>query len=175
VHFKFARQQKYCKIIIFFIHSVLKKAIFCMCMFMCLSVRECVMMGVQRENEAHRKLTKGGAFRLNMAPRDYFDENPFKNDKPLPPTRKLAEKRLDLKPFKPSSPSKMVRYFMLSVSHRLKCFIMVISICLYVVWQNITISMSLHCMSLCLLVLGHISINQTFNRHQIFYVCCLSP
>jgi len=81
------------------------------------TIHECVIVrlffrgdAVQRENEAHRKLTKGGAFRLNMAPRDYFDENPYKNDKPLPPARKSADKKLDLKPFKPSSPSKMVRY-----------------------------------------------------------------
>jgi len=45
-----------------------------------------------------------------MAARDYFDENPYKNDKPLPPARRLSEKRLDLKPFKPSSPAKAVRY-----------------------------------------------------------------
>jgi len=43
-----------------------------------------------------------------MAPRDFFDENPYKNDKPLPPARRLSEKRLDLKPFKPSSPAKTV-------------------------------------------------------------------
>lgn len=67
----------------------------------------CYHDSVRRENEAHRKLTKGGAFRLNMAPRDFFDDNPYKNDKPLPPARKSAEKKLDLKPFKPSSPSKM--------------------------------------------------------------------
>jgi len=45
-----------------------------------------------------------------MAARDFFDENPYKNDKPLPPARRLSEKKLDLKPFKPSSPSKYVRY-----------------------------------------------------------------
>jgi len=53
-------------------------------------------------------MTKGGAFRLNMAPRVYFDENPYKNDKPLPPAKKAFEKKLDLKPFKPSSPAKLV-------------------------------------------------------------------
>lgn len=45
-----------------------------------------------------------------MAPKDYFDENPYKNDKPLPPARRSYDKKLDFKPFKPSSPSKMVRY-----------------------------------------------------------------
>lgn len=61
---------------------------------------------MKRENDAHKKAVKGSAFRLNMAPREYFDENPFKTDRPLPPAKKMHERKLDFKPFKPSSPAK---------------------------------------------------------------------
>jgi len=63
---------------------------------------------LQRENDAHKKAMTGGAFKLNMASRTYFDENPYKSEKPLPPAKKTVEKKWDVKPFKPSSPSKMV-------------------------------------------------------------------
>lgn len=58
------------------------------------------------ENEAHRKALKGGAFRLNMAAKSYFDENPFQSDRPLGPPKKDSASRSDVKPFKPSSPGK---------------------------------------------------------------------
>ncbi|XP_030048510.1 cilia-and flagella-associated protein 96 [Microcaecilia unicolor] len=51
------------------------------------------------------KLMKGGPFRLNLYPREYFDANPYHVDKPLPPLKKTEEKKID-KPFRPSSPAK---------------------------------------------------------------------
>ncbi|KAG9347003.1 hypothetical protein JZ751_005930 [Albula glossodonta] len=36
---------------------------------------------------------KGGAFRLNLHPKDCFDGNPYKLDKPLPPVKKTEEKK----------------------------------------------------------------------------------
>lgn len=61
---------------------------------------------MKRENEAHKKAVKGGAFRLNMAPKPFFDENPFKTERPLPPAKKAVDRKVDVKPFKPSSPAK---------------------------------------------------------------------
>lgn len=61
----------------------------------------------RKENEAHKKALKGGAFRLNMAPKDFFDDNPYKADRQLPPAKKMEEKKFDFKPFKPSSPAKL--------------------------------------------------------------------
>ncbi|XP_067673317.1 cilia-and flagella-associated protein 96-like isoform X2 [Haliotis asinina] len=63
----------------------------------------------KKENEGHRKLVKGGAFKLNMHPQALFDSNPYRSEKALPPVRKSSSatlKRNDLKPFKPSSPGK---------------------------------------------------------------------
>ncbi|XP_013386617.1 UPF0602 protein C4orf47 homolog isoform X2 [Lingula anatina] len=60
----------------------------------------------KRENEAHRKALKGGAFRLNMHPKAYFDGNPFMSDRPLPPAKKGVSKPPDVKPFRPSNPPK---------------------------------------------------------------------
>jgi len=55
----------------------------------------------------HKGSLKGGAFRLNMHPQSFFDGNPFRTDKPLPPVRKtVSAGPKDLKPFKPSSPGK---------------------------------------------------------------------
>lgn len=60
----------------------------------------------KKENEHHRQALKGGAFRLNMHPKNLFDENPFKSDKALPPAKAKPGKGPDVKPFKPSSPGK---------------------------------------------------------------------
>lgn len=61
----------------------------------------------RKEMSQHKNSLKGGAFRLNMHPQSYFDGNPFRMDKPLPPVRKSASAgSKDLKPFKPSSPAK---------------------------------------------------------------------
>lgn len=60
----------------------------------------------KKENESHRKALKGGAFRLNMHAKSFFDENPYRTDKPLPPLKSQSGKSGDVKPFKPSSPGK---------------------------------------------------------------------
>lgn len=61
----------------------------------------------RKENELHKKSLKGGAFRLNMAPKDYFDDNPYKSDRAISSGKKLQEKKWEIKPFKPSSPAKL--------------------------------------------------------------------
>lgn len=53
-------------------------------------------------------MLKGGAFRLNMHPRTFFDSNPFHSDRPLGPNKKALPKIPVTKPFKPSSPAKKV-------------------------------------------------------------------
>jgi hypothetical protein len=60
----------------------------------------------RKEASISKKQMKAGAFRLNMAPKEFFDENPYKTDKPLPPARKSAPARESLKPFRPSNPGK---------------------------------------------------------------------
>ncbi|KAM5193282.1 cilia-and flagella-associated protein 96 [Mantella aurantiaca] len=61
---------------------------------------------MKKELESHKSKLKGGAFRLNLYPKDYFDLNPYHSDKSLPPLKKKTEKKQVVKPFKPSSPSK---------------------------------------------------------------------
>ncbi|KAK2152697.1 hypothetical protein LSH36_321g05015 [Paralvinella palmiformis] len=61
---------------------------------------------VKKDNAQHRGAVKGGAFKLNMHPTDYFDENPYRGDRPLPPAKKQSDHKIDVKPFKPSSPGK---------------------------------------------------------------------
>lgn len=61
----------------------------------------------KKENEQHKSLMKGGSFKLNMHPRQYFDANPYQTDKPLPPLKRTGSAKRDVKPFKPSSPPKM--------------------------------------------------------------------
>ncbi|KAL0973933.1 hypothetical protein UPYG_G00213130 [Umbra pygmaea] len=63
---------------------------------------------LKKENRNHKALLKGGAFRLNLHPKDCFDNNPSKLDKPLPPLKKAEEKDRSVVPFKPSSPSKRI-------------------------------------------------------------------
>ncbi len=70
----------------------------------------------QKENDLHRRNMKGGAFKLNMHAKSYFDENPYRSDRPLPPPKKTDGRRGDLKPFKPSSPGKIVSSCLLIVS-----------------------------------------------------------
>ncbi|KAG8592146.1 hypothetical protein GDO81_000423 [Engystomops pustulosus] len=61
---------------------------------------------MKKEMDSHRSKLKGGAFRLNLYPKDYFDINPYHSDKPLPPLKNKTEKKVTVKPFKPSSPAK---------------------------------------------------------------------
>ncbi|RXM30821.1 Sorting nexin-25 [Acipenser ruthenus] len=51
---------------------------------------------------------KGGAFFINLHPKDLFDSNPYKFDKPLPPVKKIGGKKPAVVPFKPSSPPKKI-------------------------------------------------------------------
>lgn len=53
-------------------------------------------------------MAKGGPFKLNLYPQDYFDMNPYFNDKPLPPVKKPPPEKPIAPPFKPSSPAKKV-------------------------------------------------------------------
>ena len=68
----------------------------------------CAFTRPQKENEHHRKAMKGAAFRLNMHPTSYFDSNPFKSDKPLPPAKAPSSTKSDIKPFRPSNPGRQV-------------------------------------------------------------------
>lgn len=58
--------------------------------------------------EQHRAGMKGGAFKLNMHPRDFFNANPYTNDRPLPPVKKDAPEKPIASPFKPSHPGKLL-------------------------------------------------------------------
>ncbi|XP_052814458.1 UPF0602 protein C4orf47 homolog isoform X1 [Mya arenaria] len=62
----------------------------------------------RKEIAAHKNATKGGAFKLNMHPRAYFDGNPYNSDKlaKRSSSATLPSKKDDSKPFKPSSPGK---------------------------------------------------------------------
>lgn len=62
----------------------------------------------KKEIAAHKNATKGGAFKLNMHPRAYFDANPYASDRPgkRGGSAGLPSKKDDSKPFKPSSPGK---------------------------------------------------------------------
>ena len=66
----------------------------------------------QKELEAHKSATKGGAFKLGMHPKAVFDANPYATDKPLPPIKKTGTPKREVKPFKPSHPAKDVRIAM---------------------------------------------------------------
>lgn len=62
----------------------------------------------RKEVSAHKNATKGGPFKLNMAPKAYFDSNPYASDRPgrRGGSAGLPSKKDDSKPFKPSSPGK---------------------------------------------------------------------
>ncbi|MBN3301744.1 cilia-and flagella-associated protein 96 [Amia ocellicauda] len=62
----------------------------------------------KKELAAHRSMLKGGSFRLNLHPNDFFDGNPYKFDKPLPPVKKSEGSKKAVAPFKPSSPAKQM-------------------------------------------------------------------
>lgn len=54
------------------------------------------------------KARKGGPYKLNLHPKAYFDGNPYRSDRPLPPVKESRKPPEGLKPFKPSSPSKEI-------------------------------------------------------------------
>ncbi|KAM9623035.1 cilia-and flagella-associated protein 96 [Trichechus inunguis] len=60
----------------------------------------------KKDNEAHRHLLKGSPFKLSSYPKEYFDNNPYFFDKPLPPIKKAEKPGSLATPFKPSSPGK---------------------------------------------------------------------
>ena len=59
----------------------------------------------------HKQMLRGGEFKLNLYPLEYFDKNPYFTDKAIKVSmRKVGSetKRKDFGPFKPSSPGKRV-------------------------------------------------------------------
>ncbi|XP_040274687.1 UPF0602 protein C4orf47 homolog [Bufo bufo] len=61
---------------------------------------------MRKEMDSHKSKLKSGAFRLNLYPKEYFDINPYRSDRSLPPLKSKTEKKVNVKPFKPSSPAK---------------------------------------------------------------------
>ena len=61
----------------------------------------------KREHKEDKKQVKGGAFKLNSHPKELFDDNPYRHDRPLPPIREPKSSQLKVKPFKPSNPAKL--------------------------------------------------------------------
>ncbi|EDO34007.1 predicted protein [Nematostella vectensis] len=62
----------------------------------------------KKEMDTSGKQMKGGAFKLNLHPKSYFDGNPYKSDRPLPPVKDGRKAKPDFKPFKPSHPPKEI-------------------------------------------------------------------
>lgn len=62
----------------------------------------------RKEVAQHKGQLKAGAFRLNMAPSEFFDGNPYKTDKSLPPLRKGndIQGKIIGPAFRPSNPGK---------------------------------------------------------------------
>ncbi|CAG5134595.1 unnamed protein product [Candidula unifasciata] len=66
---------------------------------------------IKKDAIAHKNALKGGVFRLNMYPASEFDNNPYKNERPLPPVRKWAgdgPAKAIQTAFKPSNPGKLL-------------------------------------------------------------------
>ncbi|XP_044061280.1 UPF0602 protein C4orf47 homolog isoform X1 [Siniperca chuatsi] len=65
---------------------------------------------LKKEAAIHRSKLKDGPFKLNLHPRDYFQGNPYRSDKPLPPAHKPLQPAQTVPPvpFKPPSPSKKI-------------------------------------------------------------------
>ncbi|NXP08517.1 CD047 protein, partial [Thinocorus orbignyianus] len=63
-------------------------------------------INAKKAQEEHRRLLIGGPFRLNLYPQEYFDANPYFNDRPLPPVKKPPAEKPIAAPFIPSSPAK---------------------------------------------------------------------
>lgn len=72
------------------------------------------MSHAQKERKEDKKQVKGGAFKLNSHPKDLFDENPYRHDRPLPPIKDPKISKDKPKPFKPSNPAKLVSLSYLS-------------------------------------------------------------
>ncbi|XP_035281701.1 UPF0602 protein C4orf47 homolog isoform X1 [Anguilla anguilla] len=63
---------------------------------------------MKKEIVSDRTRMKGGPFRLNLHPKDCFDNNPYRLEKALPPVKQSEGKKDHVVPFKPSSPSKKI-------------------------------------------------------------------
>ncbi|XP_033949372.1 cilia-and flagella-associated protein 96 [Pseudochaenichthys georgianus] len=65
---------------------------------------------LKKEAAIHHSKLKDGPFRLNLHPRDYFQGNPYRSDKPLPPANKPlpSDQKMSVVPFKPPSPNKKI-------------------------------------------------------------------
>lgn len=64
---------------------------------------------------------KGGPFKLNLYPREYFDTNPYHDEGPFPPPKRPPEKIPIPHPFKPSSPAKKVCLLIVDFSRNIYC------------------------------------------------------
>ncbi|XP_054454080.1 UPF0602 protein C4orf47 homolog [Anoplopoma fimbria] len=79
---------------------------------------------LEKEAAIHFSKLRDGPFKFNLHPRDYFQGNPYRSDKPLPPSHKPlppshkplppshkplpAAPKVSADPFKPPSPSKKI-------------------------------------------------------------------
>jgi len=65
---------------------------------------------MRKAQEKSRQMNKGASFKLNLHPKAYFDNNPYKTEKIMPPYKETQTKgeKTPLKPFKPSSPAKEI-------------------------------------------------------------------
>ena len=62
----------------------------------------------KKEQKQEKSLRKGGPFKLNSHAKDYFEENPYKSKKSLPPRKASAGSKEKPKPFIPSAPAKSI-------------------------------------------------------------------
>ncbi|KAJ0002845.1 hypothetical protein NQD34_007994 [Periophthalmus magnuspinnatus] len=65
---------------------------------------------LKKEVLSHHSKVKAGPFRLNHHPKDFFQDNPYRSDRPPPQANKKLPsiKKASPVPFKPSSPSKRI-------------------------------------------------------------------
>lgn len=67
---------------------------------------------LRRQNmEDHKKNTKGSPFKLNLHPKTFFDQNPYRSDKPIKAAKSVTatQPKLVVKtPFRPSNPGKQI-------------------------------------------------------------------
>lgn len=104
------------------------------------------MCVTQRQEAIHRSKLRHGPFKMSIHPQDYFQKNPYRSDKPLPPAhRPLPPKeKVSVIPFKPPSPSKQVTLFGCSSSFILTDMILLVwyvhlTVCLFhfvLDWRN---------------------------------------
>lgn len=81
-----------------------------MCVHLCME---------QKETTIHQSKLRHGPFKINLHPRDYFQGNPYRSDRPLPPAQKPLPpgQKVPPVPFKPPSPSKKVTIPLSAVLH----------------------------------------------------------